>query len=94
MKSRIISRAVSLVILGILLSWAMHHYQTSRGEMGREKYLAKQAENFDKRYAKPYPFVFDLIGCVLLVVPLACAYEGLAWVVSKALKGIDEESRG
>jgi hypothetical protein len=92
MKSRIIGKAVSVVIVSMLLAWVMHHYQTSRGQMGREEYLAKQAERFDKHYARPDSFMLDLMGCMFLAVPLLGAYEGMAWVISKTLKGMDEES--
>ena len=87
MKSRIIGKAMSVVIVSMLLAWAMHLYQTSRGHLGREEYLAKQAERFDRHYAKTDPFVFDLIGCMFLAVPLLGAYEGMAWLISKTLKG-------
>ena len=92
MKSRIIGKAVSVLALSMLLSLAMHHYQASRGQMGREEYLAKQAKRFDKHYAKPDPFIFDMIGCMFLAVPLLGVYEGIAWAVSKTLKGIDGQS--
>jgi len=92
MKSRIIGKAISVLIVSMLLAWAMHQYQTSRGQLGREEYLAKQAKRFDKHYARPDPFVFDLMGCMFLAVPILGAYEGMAWLISKTLKGMDEKS--
>src|SRR5437870_13903356 len=92
MKSRIIGKAMSVVIVSMLLAWAMHQYQTSRRHLGRQEYLAKQAESFDKHYARPAPFVFDLMGCMFLAVPILGAYEGMAWLISKTLKGMDEKT--
>jgi len=93
MKVRIIGKIVSLAVVCMLLAWAMHQFQINRGQMGREEYLAKQAQRFDKHYAKPDPYVFDLIGFSILAVPTFVLYEGLAWVVATSLKGIDEQSR-
>lgn len=92
MKSHVIGKFLSIAVLIMLLSLAMHHYQVSNGQLGREAYLAKQAERFDKHYAKPDPLVFDVIGCMFLTLPLFGIYEGIAWVVSRTFKGMDADS--
>ena len=78
----------------MLLAWAMHYRELSCGQMGREAYLAKQAERFDKHYAKPDPFTLDLIGCLILAVPMFGIYEGMGWMISKAFRGVDENNPG
>jgi hypothetical protein len=92
MKSRIIGKAVSVVVVGMLLALSLHRYHTSRGQMGREAFLAKQAERFDKHMAKPDPFISNVIGVMLLAVPLLGVYEGIGWAVSRTLKRMDEEN--
>ena len=92
MKSRIIGKAVAVVVLTVLLSLVMHYYQTSRGQKGREAFLAREAERFDKHYAKPDPFTVNLIGCLLVAVPILGLYEGMAWIISKAFRGVDESN--
>lgn len=90
MKSRIIGKLVSLITVCMLLAGAMHSYQTSRSQMGREEYLAKQAQRFDKHYARPDPYSFDLFGCLILAIPTFVMYEGIAWGVARTLKRIDQ----
>jgi hypothetical protein len=92
MKSHIIGKAMAVVLVSMFLAWGMHRFQASRGHLGREEYLVKQGERFDKHYAKPDPFMADLMGCMFIAVPLLGLYEGLAWLISKTLKGMDEKS--
>jgi hypothetical protein len=92
MKSRIIGKIVSLVLLSMLIAWASHHRESNNGQMGREAYLAKQAERFDRHYAKPDSFFALAIGCLILAVPTFGLYEGMAWMISRAFKGVDEEA--
>jgi hypothetical protein len=93
MKSRIISKAIALAVLSLLLASGMQYFQTSRARMGREEYLAEAAERFDKHYEKPDSFVYNFIGFVFFGIPLLGLYEGVTWVVSKSLKGMDGRAK-
>jgi hypothetical protein len=33
-----------------------------------------------------------MIGCMLLAVPFFGMYEGIAWMVSKTFKGMDDQN--
>jgi hypothetical protein len=92
MKSRIIGKILSLLLLSMLIAGASYYRQLTIGKIGREAYLARQAERFDKHYAKPDPFYALTIGFLILAVPTFGLYEGMAWMISKAFKGVDEDN--
>lgn len=91
MKSRIIGKIASAVILSLLFALGMHFDHAWRGRMSRDEFLAKQGQRYDKHFARPDPFVASVIGCLVLTVPVLGLYEGVARVVSKALRGMDEK---
>lgn len=93
MKSRIIGRAVALAVLSALISWFLLYYQSRNLQMGREEYLAEQAVKFDKDSKKPDSFVYYFIGFMVFGVPLLGVYEGVVWVVSRSLKGMDAKGK-
>jgi hypothetical protein len=90
MKSKLIGRILSLIVVSVLLALVTRQVESNRHQMGREEFLAKQAERYDKHYAKPDSIALMVVGCFILAVPFFGAYEGIAWGLSYALKGVDE----
>ena len=91
MKSRIIGRTISIVILGILIACLSYHNHNANGQLGRDGYLAKEAADFDKHYAKPDSIVIELIAGVCMSVSTLGGYELLAFGFSKIFKKVDDD---
>jgi hypothetical protein len=93
MKSRIIGKACSALILSILLSLWVQHQFVSRTQMTRQEFLAKQAARYDKQMAKPAPYVASLVGSLVLGAALFGVYELVGFGISRVAGKADAYSQ-
>lgn len=94
MKHRIIGGAIAVMIIGFVMALAMHHDEVNRGQLGREEFLAKQGERYDKYFAKSDPFGREVIQCVIASGLFVGAYELVALGISWTLRRLDPEGKG
>jgi hypothetical protein len=92
MKPRTISKLIAIVFSGILLGGAVHHAHVKRGQLGREDFLAKQADRFDKFYVKPPHIAVEMLVCVIMAGGAVGAYELVVFGLSKLFKKPDDDT--
>jgi hypothetical protein len=78
---RMISRALSAVILSLALAFFMYQSDASQGSMSKAAYLADQAARYDKYLVHPQVGVV-VIGFILVCIFFG-AYELLSFVIYK-----------
>jgi hypothetical protein len=88
MSPRITSRISAAIVMGLALSFAVHHMEVKRGEMGKSAFETSQSERFDKFYAKPRnPTAPVSLFAALLVAGLNFGvYELLAFGIYTVVK--------
>jgi hypothetical protein len=87
--NRISSRIISAGILAIIYGCITHIIDVSKGQMGREAYLAKQAARYDRDFANPHSIVLYVIVCLILIGIFLAAYEIIAFIILKILDKIN-----
>ncbi len=90
MKSRVIRISISAVIFGLLFAGGIHRDHLKGRQLGREKFLAKQAIRFDRHFASPDSIGIQGLACVFFAGGLFSAYELVAFGISKALKKVED----
>lgn len=95
MKTRIISRIVSALVLGILFGLSIHFDDLKWQQKGREEFLKEQASRFDRLFFKPKPIAPWLFVGVSTAVFVFGVYELIAFGISKTVKkgGINANNR-
>ena len=88
MSHRITSRISAAIILGVTLSFAVHHMEVKRGEMGKSAFETSQSERFDKFYAKPHDLTAPapLFAGLFVAGVFLGAYELLAFGIYAVIK--------
>lgn len=86
MKPHFVGRLVAMVLFGVLLAAGMHREHVQRGRLGREAFLAQQAERFDRHFAKPDPVAVELAVGLPLTAGFLVAYELVAYGVTKVAR--------
>jgi tetrahydromethanopterin S-methyltransferase subunit E len=77
------NRLVAAVTLGVLVGAYIRHDYMKWNRLGREAFIAHQAQRFDMYMATPRPALPTIIGAVLIVIGLVVVYEAIVAVISK-----------
>jgi hypothetical protein len=85
MNHRTIGRIISTVMFGLVLGLVLHHEHVSRGQMGREEFLTRQAARFDLYFSHPASIIFECFTGVFFISGLFVAYETAAYGVARIL---------
>jgi len=88
MKPPTIGRILTAVIIGVLFAGALHFDHLKGSKMGREEFVVRQGERFDRQFAKPEPVALELFVGVFLAGCLFGTYELVAFGIAKTLKSI------
>jgi len=86
MKRDLIARSIVVVLLGILLGFYIDRDNRETQQMGREKYLASEAQKFDDSAADPTPRAAMVIAAVFLTGLFFFVYEVIVLAISAVLK--------
>src|ERR1700687_2807344 len=76
-RSRRTGRLLAAVLLGSAFGVAAHLDYASKRSSGRQVFLERQAQRFDRYISKPH--TFDVIGGILFIGAAVGAYELIAW---------------
>jgi hypothetical protein len=87
-NQNLIVRAISVVVLGILLAAYMNHDHQEWRRAGRDQFLAREAQRFDRTISPERPFGAVAIGTVIGVGFLVGLYEIVVFAVSGVLKSL------
>jgi hypothetical protein len=83
-----IARAISVVVLGILFAAYMNHDHQKWRRAGRDQFLARETQRFDRVISAERPFGVMAIGTVIGVGFLVGLYELVVFAVSGVLKSL------
>ena len=86
MKAQIPARIITASLFGVLMAGYMHHEHFKGSQMGREEFLIKQGQRFDRHFAKPDSIVLEAFVCLVIAGFGFGTYELVALGISKALK--------
>jgi hypothetical protein len=89
MNSRIFGKLIAILCFAILYAWFANHTHNTRMEMGRDAFLAKEGEYFDKHYTHTHALPLVFIICLLLTSIFFGIYELVAFVGSLIGKSLD-----
>jgi hypothetical protein len=96
MNNNVRSRLISAVIVIIFAGFLGHAGALHRSQLGKEAFLAKQAERFDKFYVTPHSVGFYIFGSAIVFGGGLVVYElialGILTILSKCSK--EEASAG
>ncbi len=79
MTPRLKSRLLAGLAMAALITFGMSRAEAHYNQMGKERYLAREARLFDRYYASPRPATATFLGIVLLVGGALCLYEAFAF---------------
>jgi hypothetical protein len=88
MKTKIISELFSVVTIGGSLGLFMNGSHQKWHRLGREAFLARESQNFDKIYANPAPAVHLVLVWLLFALLLYALYKCIAVIAAKILSSI------
>jgi hypothetical protein len=74
MNNRTLSRWIAAGLMVLVLAGAVYLDQGRRGQMGREEFLAKEADRYDRFYVKP-DLGRDIFGALLVSGTFLAIYE-------------------
>jgi hypothetical protein len=78
MNAKLVSRIISLLILGIILALGMHFQMEHRRQAGRDAFIAEQERRWERAYTRPHPLPIEIIVCFVAVSLVGAVYELLA----------------
>ena len=86
MKTKLLSRAIVALALGMLLAFGLHHEMQKRARGGREAFIAEQSQRWDRVYAHPPWLATGIIVSICGTLLAAGVYELLVAGVSCLLR--------
>ena len=94
MKYRISAWAITAVIFGLLMAGGMHLAHAHRLQLGRDAFMAKQADRYDRIFSKPDHIVPQVVFCVFMSGAFLGIYELVTFGITSTLKRFDGEGNG
>jgi hypothetical protein len=94
MKNQVKSRIISAALLAVIFAFFIHLDALRRGRLGREVFLERQGERYDRHYAHPDSFISEIPVGIVFVGGLYGVYELLALGVFKVLKAMSPDKSG
>jgi hypothetical protein len=82
----LLARSLAVLLLGILFGYYIDYNERKTRRLGREQYLAGEAQKFDKSISHAIPLPAMIVGAVLVVGFFLFVYEIIVMVISVALK--------
>jgi hypothetical protein len=86
MKNRLVPEAISAAILGIALGVLINHTHEKWHRLGRDAFLAHQAENFEKLYSRQAPWPHELLIWLLVALAVFVVFKALALLIEKIIR--------
>lgn len=86
MSQNLISRAIAVVLLGVLFGYYIQYDERKTRHMDREQYLAREAHKYDESKSDPTPLPAMILGAVIVLGLFVTVYEVVVIVISGALK--------
>jgi uncharacterized membrane protein len=87
-----ISRIFAVLLLSLVIGALIHHNQERGYHMGKQAFMDKQSQAFDKQYAKPHPAFAMILGMAIVLLPIFGIYELLASLIYKLIAALDSET--
>ena len=76
-------KVLSAAFLGVLLGLHFHHTWSQERFLGRESYLVRQGQHFDRFLAVPHSTLGTIFGGLVAVAIVVGVYELIALGISK-----------
>lgn len=94
MNRIILARGLSILLVAWLYSLYIHHDMQRMSSEGRDKFLARQTQRFDRVVSTRHPQTIAIIGALIVSIPVLFAYELFVFLASQFLKaaGVGIES--
>jgi hypothetical protein len=92
MKVKIVSELISTAAIGTLAGLVSHGMREKWHLLGRQTYLAKESQRFDKFYANPAPAIHTIVIGLILALLVFALYKGLAFAAEKLLSAFSKSS--
>ena len=86
MKNRLIPEVISATILGIGVGVFVNRTHEKWHRLGRDAFLAHQAENFEKLYNRQAPWPSELLIWTLVALIVFAVYKALALLIARTLE--------
>ena len=78
MNAKLVSRIISLLILGTILGLGFHFQTERRRQAGRDAFISEQQKRWDRFYARQHPLAIEVVVCFFAASLLGGVYELLA----------------
>lgn len=93
MTRNIAARCIVVFFFTLLFALFIRADLRRMNREGRDKYLQRQAQRFDRTSKTPFPGVVAVVGAFFVAVPFFCLYELFVFLAAKLLKalGIQDE---
>jgi hypothetical protein len=86
MKNKIVPEVISATILGIAVGVFASRTHEKWYRLGREAFLAHEAQAFEKLYNRPAPWPHELIVWTLVALIVFAIYKALALLIARTLE--------
>jgi hypothetical protein len=86
MKNKIVPEVISATFLGIAVGVFVSRTHEKWHRLGRDAFLAHQAENFEKLYNRQSPWPHELLIWTLVALIVYAVYKALALLIARTLE--------
>jgi len=89
MNSRIFGKLIAILFFAVLYTWMVRLLHTHYMDMGRDAFMAKEGDRYDRLYTHNHSVVLEFIVCGILACILFGIYELVAFLGSLIGKKLD-----
>ena len=93
MKTHVASKTIAASLLGLLLGIVIHNYRYNLNKLGRESYVARSADEFDRSFAILPSLGLDILKCIILAGFVFAIYELIVLAISAIFKKTRGEAK-
>jgi hypothetical protein len=86
MKNKIVPEVISATILGIAVGVFVNRAHEKWHRLGREAFLAHQAQNFEKLYDRQALWPYELLIWTLVALVVYAVYKALSLLIARTLE--------
>ncbi|HTW62118.1 MAG TPA: hypothetical protein VMD55_09960 [Terracidiphilus sp.] len=86
MKNKIVPELISATLLGIGFGVIVNHTHEKWHRLGRDAFLAHEAQTFENLYSRRAPWPHELLIWTLVALIVFAVYKALALLIARILE--------
>jgi hypothetical protein len=93
MGAKLLSRIIMVLVVGMGLAFGLCGRMEGRRQAGRDAFMARQNESWDRVYNRPHHLSAELVVCVAGTAFLVAAYELAAAGLYRVLRKVGSDTK-